>query len=424
MPPAPTPTTQSQVGRQIDVPVNTEADKSGFSFGAKGKVKPKKPSISKPSSSFVHRIVAHENLARFLTYRPAETSYIFCNVGKSFIWADYFCQTKEALSCIHMKEAFVTCHDVNLLTRDNMDTVMGFSTGDVIWYSPISGKYSRLNKQGAINKSAATCIKWMPGSENMFMVGFEDGCILIFDKEREDQPFPLTPNEDGSFQVCKPAKSAKGNPMSVWQVSRRPITAISFSPDCQHVAITSMDGRLRVVDYVIEKLWDTYSAFFGGLTCVCWSPDGKFILTGGQDDLVTIWAFRGKIVARCQGHSSWVTSVAFDAYNSTDRSYRFGSVSEDTKICMWDFSVSSLHRPKMHGTLRRSRAEVEKQGVSIVHPLLPKNEVAILEPFMMQSIHADPLCSITFREDAVITTDRQGLIKIWTRPKREALSTS
>jgi WD40 repeat protein len=107
-----------------------------------------------------------------------------------------------------------------------------------------------------------------------------------------------------------------------------------------------MDGRLQIFDYVNDRLCDIYHGYFGGLTCVAWSPDGKFIITGGQDDLVTVWAFKGKIVARCQGHASWVTSLAFDVYNCTERSYRFGSVSEDAKICMWDFSMSSLHRPK------------------------------------------------------------------------------
>jgi hypothetical protein len=29
--------------------------------------------------------------------------------------------------------------------------------------------------------------------------------------------------------------------------------------------------------------------------------------TGGQDDLVTIWSFKeNRIIARCQGHRSWV----------------------------------------------------------------------------------------------------------------------
>jgi catabolite repression protein CreC len=44
-----------------------------------------------------------------------------------------------------------------------------------MWYSPISGKYARLNCQGVINKEAVTCIKWLPGTENLFIAGYEDG---------------------------------------------------------------------------------------------------------------------------------------------------------------------------------------------------------------------------------------------------------
>jgi len=68
--------------------------------------------------------------------------------------------------------------------------------------------------------------------------------------------------------------------------------------------------------------------------------------SGGQDDLISIWAFRGRIIARCQGHTSWVTSIAFDPYMCSDRKYRFARVGDDGKICFWDFSVQGLHRPK------------------------------------------------------------------------------
>jgi WD40 repeat protein len=52
------------------------------------------------------------------------------------------------------------------------------------------------------------------------------------------------------------------------------------------------------------------------------------------------------IVARCQGHQSWVTSVAFDPWRCDDRNYRFGSVGEDSRLLLWDFNVGMLHRPK------------------------------------------------------------------------------
>lgn len=88
---------------------------------------------------------------------------------------------------------------------------------------------------------------------------------------------------------------------------------------------------------------------------MCWSPDGKYVLTGGQDDLVSIWSMtESMIVARCQGHQSWVTAVAFDPWRCDDRNYRFGSVGEDRRLLLWDFNVGMLHRPKAVSSLYES----------------------------------------------------------------------
>lgn len=56
-------------------------------------------------------------------------------------------------------------------------------------------------------------------------------------------------------------------------------------------------------------------SYFGGVCCVCWSPDGRYIAAGGEDDLVSIYgmAERG-VVAWGEGHSSWVMQVAFDPW--------------------------------------------------------------------------------------------------------------
>jgi WD40 repeat protein len=71
------------------------------------------------------------------------------------------------------------------------------------------------------------------------------------------------------------------------------------------------------------------------------------VLTGGQDDLISIWSLsESALVARCQGHQSWVSAVAFDPWRCDERNYRFGSVGEDGRLCLWDFSVGMLHRPK------------------------------------------------------------------------------
>lgn len=57
--------------------------------------------------------------------------------------------------------------------------------------------------------------------------------------------------------------------------------------------------------------------------------------TGGQDDLVTIYSpWDQRVIARCQGHSSFVSAVAFDDIRCDGRTYRFGSVGEDNKLIL------------------------------------------------------------------------------------------
>ena len=57
--------------------------------------------------------------------------------------------------------------------------------------------------------------------------------------------------------------------------------------------------------------------------------------TGGQDDLLTIFSpWEQRVVARCQGHSSFVSAVAFDEVRCDGRTYRLGSVGEDNKLIL------------------------------------------------------------------------------------------
>ncbi len=56
-------------------------------------------------------------------------------------------------------------------------------------------------------------------------------------------------------------------------------------------------------------------SYYGGLLCLAWSPDGQYIAAGGEDDLVTLYAMSERcVVAWCQGHTSWVSHVAFDSW--------------------------------------------------------------------------------------------------------------
>ncbi|KAF9112698.1 hypothetical protein BGX27_002919 [Mortierella sp. AM989] len=343
-----------QLGSQQNRP--SSASSAGFSSFFSGKRKKPKNNIAKTNSTFVAKITTNEHLSKILANRVNEDVYVFWNTGRTFSWSDLGQKPNEPLSHISFSKAFPTTHDVNILTRscDHLDVIIGFSTGDIIWFNPLSNKYSRLNKQAIIKNSAVTMIRWMPGSESQFMASFQDGTMVIMDKDRDDNTYsPSNPPHENGFHATKP-KSGRHNPITHWNISRKPVKAFAFSPDLQHVAVVALDGGLRIIDFRQERLIETFQSYFGALNCVCWSPDGKYILTGGQDDLVTIWSFKDlRIVARCQGHHSYVTGVAFDSWRCDERNYRFGSVGEDAKLLLWDFSVGALHKPKAATMQRR-----------------------------------------------------------------------
>lgn len=45
-----------------------------------------------------------------------------------------------------------------------------------------------------------------------------------------------------------------------------------------------------------------------------------------------------RVIARCQGHSSFLSALAFDDLRCDGRTYRFGSVGEDNKLILVNFS--------------------------------------------------------------------------------------
>lgn len=141
--------------------------------------KRKKPknNIVKSNSSFVSRVIPHEGLTKRLQEHTPDGAFAFVNVNRAFQWLDLSSPTKvssiilsrrimdcsdtadedqaESLNKILFTKAHALCHEVNPVTKSatHLDVIIGFSTGDIIWYEPMSQKYSRINKNVGINSS-------------------------------------------------------------------------------------------------------------------------------------------------------------------------------------------------------------------------------------------------------------------------------
>ncbi|RYP63330.1 hypothetical protein DL769_007002 [Monosporascus sp. CRB-8-3] len=405
-----------------------------------------KNNMTKSNSSFISRVIINDTFSKKLSDHPSDGLFAFANINRAFQWLDLSSATKaDYLTKILFTKAHCLCHDVNLVTKSSghIDMIMGFSTGEIIWWEPMSQRYTRLNKN----------IKWIPGAENLFMAAHMDGSLVVYDKEKEDAIF--NPDEEEprvnvdtgkdlskEFHVVKSvqSKNQKQNPVAIWKLSNQRINSFDFSPDNRYLAVVSEDGTFRTVDYLKEELTGLYFSYYGGLMCVCWSPDGKYVLTGGQDDLISIWCpSESALIARCQGHQSWVRSVAFDPWRCDEKNYRFGSVGEDCRLCLWDFNVGMVHTPKgapvrLRGGDVIQRSETQgtsasrlrsgsqasategKESNPIIHPVQSRARTAIIPPVLTKLADKDPLNWVTFTHDSIMTSSDKGRIRTWTRP--------
>ena len=346
-----------------------------------------------------------------------------------------------------------TCHDFNQTTATvgSLSLLVGFSHGQVQLID-LNGYEDQepckeFNVDRLIDKTRVTCIRWLPNSPSLFLVAHASGYLYLYKDDLPSGPstpsYQLYKQSDGLIVYTCKTKSTR-NPIYKWVIGSRTgdgsitnqlgsshslntnvesesysLNEFVFSPCAKYLACASQDGFLRVYCYDTMEMIGRARSYYGGFSCVCWSPDGKYVITGGEDDLITVWSFVGRrVVARGIGHKSWVSVVAFDSYytgydlkntdvdndddedeedrevddgdlegedddeddikhhrsdqidgnltepnsmslnlrathnspasnrrSSPPLSYRFGSVGQDTQLCLWDLSDDLLLQP-------------------------------------------------------------------------------
>ncbi|KAK4883772.1 hypothetical protein RN001_000043 [Aquatica leii] len=312
-----------------------------------------------------------------------------------------------------------TCHDFNSLsaTTESVNLLIGFSTGQIQLIDPIKKELNKLfNEERLIDKSRVTCLRWVPGSRCLFLAAHASGQLYVYNEELpcgstspHYQPFK---SGDGfTVSTCK-TKSTR-NPLFRWLLGNgAAINEITFSPNGTQLAIASQDGLLRVFHYDSMELLGTARSYFGGLLCVAWSGDGRLLAAGGEDDLVTVWSLeQRRVVARAQGHRSWVSAVSFDIFLEMEGCYRLGSVGHDTQLCLWELPEDALAPP-------RPRAKRRSDPLQLVGtPSCPHlDECPVLEPLVCKKIAHERLTALVFRNDCIITACQDGYVYTWARP--------
>ena len=86
------------------------------------------------------------------------------------------------------------------------------------------------------------------------------------------------------------------------------------------------------------RLWDqqgravrTLDGHGDGVWAIAFGPDGKEVVTAGEDYTIKRWSRKGELIQTIEGHDSWVVDVEFSPDGEL-----LASASRDNSIRLWD----------------------------------------------------------------------------------------
>ncbi|CAF1280597.1 unnamed protein product [Adineta ricciae] len=359
------------------------------------------------------------------------TQLLTFNIGRELIMYEFTDSTQSNFNepidhRIYKQNHQPTCHDVMQISDTNaLHVLVGFSKGQIQYINMQTKEQKVFNEASYLDKTKVTCIKWLTSPRTHFAVSYSSGNMYVFDEQLNHQrdaniqaTYTTIKDDEKNFVISYLKNKSKNarNPVSRWSIGNGSINEFAFSPDRVLLAIVSQDGFLRIFNYEKMELVTYMKSYFGGLLCVCWSPDGKYLATGGEDDFMTLFSldpeeYSARVLCRGHGHTSWISAISFDPYmneknyyssfnqrqsslslNDNDEKdslkksascsrsssscfdtnipslfYRIASVGQDNRLCFWDITEDIL---RINQTLSKTSNNSLSKRHSSNYPVL------------------------------------------------------
>ena len=197
-------------------------------------------------------------------------------------------------------------------------------------------------------------------------------------------------------------------------------------------------GMCRVLDIAAPKpkIVAGFKSYYAGFNAVTWSPCGRYVLAGGESDMIEIWGFyeREVVAWACEGHRSWITDIAVDQSDAIEghRILRFASVGEDCRVALWDWhipdedaddadDVDALDDRASQLTVGESAPPRHARRASFFGPdahvvqSAHRDQIERIVPVMTHKLHTSPVTAVCFTAEAVLTATQDSM-KLWLRP--------
>jgi WD40 repeat protein len=190
--------------------------------------------------------------------------------------------------------------------------------------------------------------------KNILLAGTTTGSIHVLDLEKKEEIKILqhhrapvfdikyslktncfyTAGGDGNFAVCDLDTLSL---LKMKKLSQKKVRSIDFNETTSEVAVASGDSNILIFDlHTLEHKKDFIAHQLAekvvGANIVRYSPDGKFLLTGGRDAHLNIWKVGDyELVKSIPAHNWAIYDIVFNPDATL-----FATASRDKTIKIWD----------------------------------------------------------------------------------------